>query len=53
MVRKLYTFILLALAAAFYASAQATATQLTGDVSLMIGNDLGRNGYYEQNRTNG
>ncbi len=48
MIHKLYTFILLTLAAAFYASAQTPATQLTGDVCLMIGNDLGRNGYYEQ-----
>lgn len=30
------------------ASAQIPATGLSGDVTLMIGNDLGRNGYYEQ-----
>ncbi len=28
--------------------AQTPATELDGDVKLMIGNDLGRNGYYEQ-----
>lgn len=30
------------------ANAQIPATGLSGDVTLMIGNDLGRNGYYEQ-----
>lgn len=29
-------------------NAQTAATELDGDVKLMIGNDLGRNGYYEQ-----
>ena len=48
MIRKIFTFILLAFAATLNASAQSSATELTGDVKLMIGNDLGRNGYYEQ-----
>ena len=48
MIRKTFTLILLALAAAFNAGAQTSASELTGDVRLMIGNDLGRNGYYEQ-----
>lgn len=30
------------------AQIQTSADMLTGDVKLMIGNDLGRNGYYEQ-----
>lgn len=48
MIRKLFTFTFITLAAIFTASAQTPATGLTGDVKLMIGNDLGRNGYYEQ-----
>lgn len=38
----------LVLATVWNASAQRVATELKGDVKLMIGNDLGRNGYYEQ-----
>lgn len=48
MIRKFLTSTLLTLAAISAASAQTPATALTGDVTLMIGNDLGRNGYYEQ-----
>lgn len=48
MIRKFLTSTLLTLAAIFTANAQTPATGLTGDVKLMIGNDLGRNGYYEQ-----
>lgn len=48
MVRKILSFALSALAVALNASAQLSATELDGDVKLMIGNDLGRNGYYEQ-----
>lgn len=48
MIRKLFTFTFLTLAAISAANAQIPATGLTGDVKLMIGNDLGRNGYYEQ-----
>lgn len=39
---------LLVLAAVSNASAQTPATELRGNVKLMVGNDLGRNGYYEQ-----
>ena len=48
MIRKFLTSTLLTLAAISAASAQIPATGLSGDVKLMIGNDLGRNGYYEQ-----
>lgn len=48
MIRKTFTSVLLALAAICNAGAQTAATELDGDVKLMIGNDLGRNGYYEQ-----
>lgn len=48
MIRKFLTSTLLTFAAISAASAQTPATGLTGDVKLMIGNDLGRNGYYEQ-----
>lgn len=48
MTRKFFTSVFLALAAVFNAGAQTAATELDGDVKLMIGNDLGRNGYYEQ-----
>lgn len=48
MIRKLFTFTFLTLAAISAANAQIPDTGLTGDVKLMIGNDLGRNGYYEQ-----
>ena len=48
MIRKFLTSTLLTFAAISAASAQIPATGLTGDVKLMIGNDLGRNGYYEQ-----
>ena len=48
MIRKFLTSTLLTLAAIFTANAQTPATGLNGDVKLMIGNDLGRNGYYEQ-----
>lgn len=48
MTRKIFTLILLVLAAALGGAAQTPATELDGDVKLMIGNDLGRNGYYEQ-----
>ena len=48
MIRKFLTSTLLTFAAISAASAQIPATGLSGDVTLMIGNDLGRNGYYEQ-----
>lgn len=48
MIRKFLTSTLLTFAAISAASAQIPATGLTGDVKLLIGNDLGRNGYYEQ-----
>lgn len=47
MIRKIFSFILL-LTAGLSADAQTAATELDGDVRLMIGNDLGRNGYYQQ-----
>lgn len=47
MIRKILSFILL-LTAGLSVYAQTVATELDGDVKLMIGNDLGRNGYYEQ-----
>lgn len=47
MIRKILSFILL-LTAGLNVYAQMAATELDGDVKLMIGNDLGRNGYYEQ-----
>lgn len=47
MIRKIFSFILL-FAAGLSANAQTAATELDGDVKLMIGNDLGRNGYYQQ-----
>lgn len=47
MIRKILSFILL-LTAGLSVYAQTAATELDGDVKLMIGNDLGRNGYYEQ-----
>lgn len=48
MIRKILTLLLLSLAAWSGTSAHPQATELDGDVKLMIGNDLGRNGYYEQ-----
>lgn len=48
MIRKIFTFILLTLVAGSGIFAQTPATELDGDVKLIIGNDLGRNGYYEQ-----
>lgn len=48
MIRNRFAFILLVLAATFCASAQKSVNELSGNVKLMIGNDLGRNGYYEQ-----
>lgn len=48
MIRKIVSFLSLVFAVVFNASAQLSATELDGDVKLMIGNDLGRNGYYEQ-----
>lgn len=48
MIRKIFTFVFLALVANMGAIAQTRATELNGDVTLIIGNDLGRNGYYEQ-----
>ncbi len=48
MIRKFLTSTLLTFAAISAASAQIPGTGLSGDVKLMIGNDLGRNGYYEQ-----
>lgn len=48
MIRKIVSFLSLVFAVVFNASAQLSATGLDGDVKLMIGNDLGRNGYYEQ-----
>ena len=47
MIRKILSFILL-LTVGLSVNAQTVATELDGDVKLMIGNDLGRNGYYEQ-----
>lgn len=47
MIRKILSFILL-LTAGLSVYAQTVAKELDGDVKLMIGNDLGRNGYYEQ-----
>lgn len=47
MTRKILSFILL-LTAGLSVYAQPAATELDSDVKLMIGNDLGRNGYYEQ-----
>lgn len=47
MIRKILSFILL-LTVGLSVNAQTLATELDGDVKLMIGNDLGRNGYYEQ-----
>lgn len=47
MIRKILSLILL-LTAGMSVNAQTAATELDGDVKLMIGNDLGRNGYYEQ-----
>lgn len=48
MIRRIFIYILLALVTVMNASAQQHASALTGDVKLMIGNDLGRNGFYEQ-----
>lgn len=48
MIRKIFTSILLSLATGMGALAQTPAIELDGNVKLMIGNDLGRNGYYEQ-----
>ena len=48
MIRRIFTSVILALVAGLGALAQTPATELDGDVKLMIGNDLGRNGYYEQ-----
>lgn len=47
MIRKILSLILF-LTAGMSVNAQTAATELEGDVKLMIGNDLGRNGYYEQ-----
>lgn len=48
MIRKIFSYVFLALVANMGAIAQTRATELNGDVTLLIGNDLGRNGYYEQ-----
>lgn len=48
MIRKIFSYVFLALVANMGAIAQTLATELNGDVTLLIGNDLGRNGYYEQ-----
>ncbi len=48
MVRKTFISVAIALAAVLGSQAQTKASELDGDVILMIGNDLGRNGYYEQ-----
>lgn len=48
MIRKILTSVILALVAGLGALAQTPATELDGNVKLMIGSDLGRNGYYEQ-----
>lgn len=48
MIRKTFISVAIALAAVLGSQAQTKATELDGDVILMIGNDLGRNGYYEQ-----
>lgn len=48
MIQRILTSLFLVIATAWNASAQTSASELKGDVKLMIGNDLGRNGYYEQ-----
>lgn len=48
MIRKIFISTILSFAAITGANAQTSATDLDGDIKLMIGNDLGRNGYYEQ-----
>jgi len=48
MIRRIIFSLLLALAACPGITARTPAAELDGDVRLMIGNDLGRNGYYEQ-----
>lgn len=48
MIRKIFTSILLSLVTSLGALAQTLATELDGNIKLMIGSDLGRNGYYEQ-----
>lgn len=48
MIRKLFTSIFLTIAATLGVCAQIPATELDGDVKIMIGNDLGRNGFYDQ-----
>lgn len=48
MIRKILTSFIFTLVAGMGAFAQTSATELDGNVKLMIGSDLGRNGYYEQ-----
>lgn len=48
MIRKIFTSVILAFVTGLYSFAQTPATELEGNVKLMIGSDLGRNGYYEQ-----
>ena len=48
MIRNILTSVFLSLAAGLAVSAQMPATELDGDIKLMVGCDLGRNGYYEQ-----
>lgn len=48
MIRKIFTLIILSAVATGGVIAQTRATELDGDVKLMVGNDLGRNGYHEQ-----
>ncbi len=48
MIRRLFTSALLSIVAGLGAVAQMPATELKGDVRLIVANDLGRNGYHEQ-----
>lgn len=48
MIRKIFTSVILTIAAGLSTLAQTPATELDGNVKLMVVSDLGRNGYYEQ-----
>lgn len=48
MTRKILASVILAFAAGLGSLAQTPATELDGNVKLMVVSDLGRNGYYEQ-----
>ena len=50
MTRKLITSIFLSIVVCFTLIAHTPVKNLDGDIKLMIGNDLGRNGYYEQKK---